>query len=169
MKSLIRWDPFRMMGRWDPFEELRSMQREMDSVFNRFLGGGEQSLSIWQPAIESYVKDGKLVLKAELPGVEVKDLDVSLTDDELVIKGERTHEREEKEQDFRYREISYGSFERRFTIPRGAKVEALKATFTNGMLEISVPVPELPKAKKIEIETKGAKSIEDKPEVKKAA
>ena len=171
MKSLIRWDPLRAIRTWDPFEELRTMQREMDRLFDRFSGaerpGEAGHFGLWMPSIESYTKDGKLIIKAELPGVDPKDLDVSVTDRELVIKGERKAEKDEKGKEYTYREISYGSFERRYLIPDGAKTDELKAKFVDGILEISVPVPEVPKAKKIEVETKGTKQIEG--EVKKAA
>jgi len=172
MKSLVPWDPFRMMKNWDPLDELRSMQHEMDTLFNRFLGAGERKMSLRHPAVESYIEGGKLVLKAELPGIDPKDLDVTVTADELVIKGEKRSEKDEKEKDFSFREISYGSFERRFALPTGAKLDDLKASFSNGILEISVPVPEIPKARKIEIEAKekeDVKRIDTKPEMKKAA
>ncbi len=154
MKSLIRWDPFRMMQRFDPFDELRSMQRDMDRLFDRFLGTETPGtgMSEWIPSIESFMKDGKLVFRAELPGVDPKDLDVSVTDRELVIKGERKHEKDAKEENYVYREIAYGSFERHFTLPEGIKSEELKAKFSNGILEVTVPVKEVVKARKIEIE-----------------
>ncbi len=171
MKSLLRLDPFRSIRTWDPFNELRTMQSEMDRMFNRFLGTeraweGEQ-IGLWMPSMESYTKDGKLFIKAELPGVDAKDLDVSITERELVIRGERKAEKDEKEKHYSYREISYGSFERRFLLPEGVKTEELKAKFSNGILEVSVPVPTVQKAKKIEIETKEPKQIEA--EVKKVA
>ncbi len=171
MKSLMRLDPFRMIRRWDPFEDLRSMQREMDRLFDRFLvteTAEVEHAGLWVPSVECYTKEGHLVCKAELPGVDPKDLDVSVTERELVIKGERKAEKDTKEKDYAYREISYGVFERRFALPEGAKVDDLKAKFTNGILEISVPVPEIKKARKIEIETKEAKQIVE-PAVKKAA
>jgi HSP20 family protein len=171
MKSLVRFDPFRLMRRWDPFEDIRLMQKEMDRWFGRLLGEGEtiEPAGLWMPAVESYTKDGHLVIKAELPGVDPKDLDVTLTERELVIKGERKAEKEEKKKDYAFREISYGSFERRFSLPEGVKPEDLKAKFADGILEITVPVPEIAKAKKIEIETKEAKQLESGPVVKKAA
>jgi HSP20 family protein len=172
MKSLMRWDPFRMIRRFDPIDELRTMQSEMDRLFDRFMGGevpGEFEHGQWHPLIESYTKDGKLFIKAELPGIDPKDLDVSVTERELVITGERKTETDERKKDYSYREISYGSFERRLVLPEGAKIEELKAKFTNGILEITVPVPEVPKAKKIAIETKDVKQIESEPKVKKAA
>ncbi len=172
MKSLIRWDPFKMMQRLDPFEELRSMQRDMDKLFERFLGTeipgtGE---SVWTPSIESYMKDGKLVFRAELPGVDPKDLDVSITDRELVIKGERRHEKDTKEENYVYREIAYGSFERHFMLPEGIKSEEFKAKFSNGILEVTVPVKEVTKARKIEIEApKEEKKLTEGVATKKAA
>lgn len=155
MKSLIRLDPFRMMRRWEPFDELRTMQHEMDRLFDRFLGTGYpgERGALWMPSVESYTKEGKLVFKAELPGVDPKDLDVSITDRELVIKGERKAEKGTKEENYVYREISYGSFERHFVLPEGVKTDELKATFSNGILEVTLPAPAVVKARKIEIET----------------
>jgi len=171
MKSLMRWDPFRTMKRWDPIDELRSMQRDMDRMFERFLGAGmttEHPL-LWMPSVESYTKDNQLVFKAELPGVDPKDLDVSITDRELVIKGERKAEKDSREENYTYREISYGSFERRFMLPDGVKTEDLKAKFTNGILEITVPAPALAKARKIEIEAPKEEKKVIETEAKKAA
>jgi len=173
MKNIIRWDPFRAMRVWDPFDEMRTMQRDMDRLFARLLGpekaieGGR--IGLWMPSIESYTKEGKLFIKAELSGVDPKDLDITINDRELVIKGERKAEKDEKEKDYTYHEISYGSFERRFVIPEGVKAEDLKAAFANGILEISVPLPEVPKARKIEIKTEEPKKLEAETKVKKAA
>ena len=173
MKNIIRWDPFRAVRTFDPFDEMRSMQREMDRLFGRMLGiekGIDAGhVDIWVPSIESYTKDGKIYIKAELPGVDVKDLDLSITDRELVIKGERKAEKDGKEKDYSYREISYGSFGRRFLLPEGVKSEDLKAAFTNGVLEITIPVPELPKARKIEIKAEEPGKLEMPSASKKAA
>jgi HSP20 family protein len=173
MKNIIRWDPFRAVRTFDPFDEMRTMQREMDRLFGRLLGmekGTEAGHAVlWAPSVESYVKDGKIVIRAELPGIEAKDLDLSITERELVIKGERKAEKDEKEKDYTYREISYGSFERRFLLPEGVKAEDLKAAFVNGILEVSIPVPEAPKARKIEIKTEEPKKLADGSGEKKAA
>lgn len=172
MKSLSRWDPFNAIRRWDPVDELRSMQHEMDRLFRRFLDSepSRGELSAWTPPIESYVKDNKLVFKAELPGVDPKDLDVSITERELVLKGERKHEVETKEESYTYREIAYGSFERRFRLPDGAKMDELKAKFSNGILEVTVPVPATIAARKIQIETpKETRHLIEGEKAKKAA
>jgi HSP20 family protein len=170
MRSLIRWDPFRVK-QWDPFADLRLMQHDMDRLFDRFLGGevrGERS-SLWIPSVESFTREGKLVFKAELPGVDPKDLDVTISERELVIKGERKSEKNEKEENYAFREMVYGSFERRFALPEGVKTDELKAKFTNGILEITMPAPAIEKAKKIEIETATEEKKHIESEVKKAA
>jgi HSP20 family protein len=171
-KSLMRLDPFRIMRRWDPFGELREIQREMDRLYDRFLGKEmpvpEMGYGEWMPLVESYVKGNNLVFKCELPGVDPKDVDVSFDENihHLIIKGERKAEKDMKEEDYVYRELTYGSFERRFTLPEGVKTDQLKAKFTNGILEITVPVPAITKAKKIEIETP---KLAEEAAVKKAA
>jgi len=171
MKSLSRWDHFRVMRTWDPFDELRTIQYEMDRLFGRYHGaelpGGQETL--WTPSIESYWKDGKFVFRAELPGVDPKDLDVSISERELVIKGERKKEKDTKEENYVYREFSYGSFERRFALPEGVKTEELKAKFHNGILEVTVPAPAVTKARKIEIETSKEEKKLIETEAKKAA
>jgi len=171
MKNLMRLDPFRTIGRWDPFEELRTMQREMDRVFDRFFGTEVEGegRALWMPSVESYTKDNKLVFKAELPGVDPKNLDVTITDRELVIKGERKAEKDTKEENYVYREINYGSFERRFVLPEGVKTDELKAKFSNGILEITVPAPTIGKARKIEIEAPKEEKKLIETEAKKAA
>jgi len=170
MKSLMRLDPFKLIRRWDPFDDLRMMQREMERLFDRFLGGEARTLehvSRLMPSVESYTKEGQMVFKAELPGVDPKDLDVSITDRELVIKGERKAEKGAKEENYIYQEISYGAFERHFLLPEGVKSDEVKAKFTNGILEVTMPAPAITKAKKIEVET--SKQIEGEATVKKAA
>ncbi len=171
MKSLTGWDPFRTMMRWDPLEELRSMQHEMDRLFDRFLGRGVSSehTMLWMPLVESYTKDNQLVFKTELPGVDPKDVDVSVTDRELVIKGERKAEKNAKEENYIYREINYGSFERRLVLPEGAKIDELKAKFSNGILEITLPAPAIAKTRKIEIEALKEEKKQIETGAKKAA
>lgn len=173
-RSLIRWDPFRAMRRWDPFSELREMQIDMDRLLDRFLGRDvsitETARGEWLPLVESYTtKDNNLVFKCELPGVDPKDVDVSFDENtrQMIIKGERKQEKDVKEEDYLYKELSYGSFERRFTLPAGVKTDQVKAKYSGGILEITVPAPAMAKAKKIEIET--SKQIEGEAAVKKAA
>ncbi len=86
---------------------------------------------------------------------------------QLIIKGERRQEKGAKDEDYIYRELAYGNFERRFTLPEGVKTDQVKAKFTNGILEVTIPVPAISRPKKIEIET--PKLVEGATTVKKAA
>jgi len=171
MKSLTRWEPLRTLRRWDPLEELRSMQHEMDRVFDKFFGREVESghMMHWMPSVESYTKDNQLVFKAELPGVDPKDLEVSVTDRELIIKGERKAEKNTKEENYIYHEINYGSFERRFELPEGIKTDELKAKYMNGILEVTVPASAIAKGRKIEIEAPKEEKKLIETEAKKAA
>jgi HSP20 family protein len=125
----------------------------------------------WLPLVESYKKGTDLIYKCELPGVDPKEVDVTIDESgrELVIRGERKTEKDTKEEDYIQREISYGVFERRFMLPEGVKTDEVKAKFTNGILEISVPAPAVTsKAKKIQVEA--PEMIEgEKTETRKAA
>lgn len=139
------------LTRWNPIDELRTTQHQMDRLFNRFLGlerGSESGVGLWMPAIESYEKDGQLFFRAELPGVDPKEIDISIADRELVIKGERKQEKDTKEENYQFREISYGSFERHFELPEGTKTEELKAKFNNGIPRNHGPLDGSRKAQK---------------------
>ncbi len=164
MKSLMRLEPFRLMRRMDPFEELRAMQYDMERIFDNFLGrdisSAERHGHAWMPRVENFTKDNNLVFRCELPGIGPKDLEVTATGRELTIKGERKTEKGTKEQDYQCREIVYGSFERHFELPEGVKTDQMRATFANGILEVTVPAPALEKARKIEIEAQAAEEKE---------
>lgn len=112
----------------------------------------------FRPSVECFTEGGRMVLRAELPGIDPKDVDVSVIGDRLVLKGEKREQRESRERDFYFREVSSGSFERSFTLPEGAKTDKLEARFENGILEITLPVEGASiKARKIEI--KSGKSV----------
>ena len=170
MKSLIRLEPFRLMRKMDPFEELRAMQYDMERIFEQFLGSyissAERQSYAWIPRVENFTKDNNLIFRCELPGIDPVDLEVTVTDRGLTIKGERKSEKGAKDENYRYREIAYGAFERHFELPEGVKTDQMKATFLNGILEVTVPAPAIAKPRKIEIE---AKAEEEKEATKIAA
>ncbi len=139
-----------------------ALQREMDKVFDNFFRsfdlapfGQRESSSTFYPSID--VKDGEkeVIVKAELPGMEEKDVEVSLSDDALTISGEKKEEREEKGRDYWHKETSYGSFRRVIPLPDGLDAEKADARFKNGVLTITLPKLEakLAKSKKIAIKT----------------
>jgi HSP20 family protein len=108
----------------------------------------------WSPEIDVFEKDNRLVTKVDLPGMKKEDVKVEVTDGHLAISGERKSETEEKNDAFYRCEREYGSFYRAVPLPDGVKPEDVKATFSDGVLEVSVPLPAKPEAKvrKIEIQ-----------------
>lgn len=144
-----------------PFQELERLARRLESPFPRVFEDIEDNYNAtFMPAVESYVKDGNLVVRADVPGLELKDLDVSVLRNVLTIKGERKSEKEVKKEDYLRREVSYGSFERRMSLPEGAAADQVKANFKNGVLEITIPMAKEAVAKKVQIETAGEKKVD---------
>ena len=142
---------------WNPLNELTSWHRDIDDLFGRFFSDDRDEADLlpaanWLPAMESFEKDGRYIVRADLPGVDPKEVEVSVTDDSLTVKGERKKSGEVKEKDYYYRETSYGRFERRLVLPKGIDRNAITARFENGVLEISMPPPESATAKKVPIE-----------------
>jgi len=97
-------------------------------------------------------------VRADVPGVDPKDVEVSVRGNILTIKGERKEEKEVKSEDYIRREASYGSFERRMTLPEGANTEKITANFKNGMVEIKMPMAKTVEAKKVPVQVEAAKS-----------
>ena len=155
----------------DPFAIVRQMRSDLDRMFDDSLWPSFRWPSppmtaadtpTWSPTIEVFEKDNRLVTKVDLPGLKKGDVKVEVTDSRLAISGERKREVEEKKKNFYRSEREYGSFYRAIPLPEGVKPEDVKATFADGVLEVSVPLPARPEAKirKVEIQepAKGAKS-----------
>jgi HSP20 family protein len=136
------------------------MARRWEPVFPRFFEDLEDYEEVFRPAIESYVKDGNLVVRADVPGLEPKDVEVSILGNVLTVKGERRSEQEVKKEDYVRREVSYGAFERRMSLPEGASLDKVKATFKNGVIEVTVPLAKETVAKKVPIEAEAEKKVE---------
>src|SRR3981081_2795622 len=128
-----------------PFSLLRGMQQEINRVFGqqgRTTNQGEASNTIWVPPIEVAYRDGNFVVSAELPGLTDEDISVAITDSAIIIEGEREVEREEDEGGVRRTELRYGQFYRAIPLPEGANVEQARAEIKDGVLQVSVPVPQ---------------------------
>jgi HSP20 family protein len=152
MANLIPRDPF--------FRDLSDVRRNIDQVFNRFLGWPstrEETMfeREFSPAVESYIdKNGKKFhCEVQLPGVDPKDVDVQVQGNTLTISGERTSSRETNESDFIHREITYGSFTRSLVLPEGVEKDRISAEYRNGMLEITAPIAAASLPKKVEIKS----------------
>lgn len=151
---MITTAPGRSLARVDLFNELDQMRRRMGEMFGSFptrLPSRLFEAETWTPLVEVFQDNGDLVVRADLPGVESKDVKITLVDDVLTIEGERKQEKEVKEEDLWFREARYGEFLRRISVPTGTSPEAVKATFENGILEARVPMPVAAKPKEIPI------------------
>ena len=142
-------DIFRM----NPFSPMRRMSEELDRVFGES-NEREQRERTWTPAIELTQREGNLVVRAELPGLRPEDVKLEITDDAIVLEGERKDEREENRGGLHVTERRYGRFYRAIPLPEGAKTDDVRANFENGVLEITVPTEE-PKSKRREIPIQG--------------
>jgi HSP20 family protein len=149
----------------DPLALLRQMTSEFDRVFNQpFWGTFRRPLQSpaarravnWSPGIDVFEKDHRLVTKVDLPGMKKDDVKVEVMEDHLVISGERKTETEETKDNVYRCEREYGSFYRAVPLPAGVKIEDVKASFSEGVLEVSVPLPAKPEAKARKVEIQGA-------------
>jgi len=146
MSSLIPW-----RGEMD---RLRSeMERLYDRFFDlrpirRFTDDGE-----WMPSVDVSATEKELIVNAEIPGVEAKDIDVNLAGNVLTIKGERKREHEEKEENLHRVERSYGSFYRSLSLPSEVDADKIKASYKKGVLRVTMPKTKRAAGKRIEIAT----------------
>lgn len=150
----------RAIRRWDPLSELSTLHKEMDEFFKKTFGGvalGHAKLAPY-PAIECFTKEGNVVVKADLPGMDVKDIEISVTGNMLTVKGERKTEKTEKEGEHFYSETSYGAFERTITLPEGVNADKARASFKNGVLEVTLPVKAEALPRKVTVEVEGEKA-----------
>jgi HSP20 family protein len=153
MRALIARNPFRDLERL-----AQSWESRLPHLFGDFGELGREEFAI--PPIESYVKNGNFIVRADVPGLQPKDVEVSVIHNVLTIKGERREEKEVKKEDYLHREISYGAFERRVTLPEGAATDKVKATFRNGMIEVVIPMAKEVTAKKVPLKVAAEKKVE---------
>lgn len=142
---LFRGTPFSM----NPFALMRRLTEDMDRIFGH-VSRGTEGVGAWSPVIEVKEKEGRLVVTAELPGLKKEDVKVHIDGDTLVVEGERQQEREEKDEGYYHSERSYGRYYRSIALPEGAKGDQTAAQFNDGVLEVTIPIPEV-KAKRQEI------------------
>jgi HSP20 family protein len=146
-----------------PFRALQRMADQMDRMFDDFGFGPRSSRSLWPtsgmqawaPDIDVFQKNNELTIRADLPGLKREDVTVEITDDSVYIQGERRREHEEEREGYYRSERSYGSFSRLIPLPDGAITEQAKATFKDGVLEITMPAPPESKGRRLEINEAG--------------
>lgn len=141
------------MKRWEPFRDLVTMRDDMDRLFDMFFGAQPQDMEdLWRPAIDIEENNGNLMVRAEIPGMKKEDIKVSVKEDMLTISGERKRENENKDKTFHRIERSYGQFRRMIRLPATVDAGKVKATYKDGVLNVTLPKPESMKPKNIDVE-----------------
>lgn len=141
--SLIRWEPFRgLRRRDDAFEEL------FRDLFRRPMAASEEMI---EPPVEVAESDGEVIVKMEVPGVEKDKLDVTVSDDQITVRGESRKESEEKRKNYYRQEIHYGAFQRSVALPIEVDAAKASAELRNGMLKVTLPKSKQPKAQQIKV------------------
>lgn len=146
--SLVRWKDRGELAPWTPL-------RDLEGQFNRMFGELARDYVPfdrgWAPAVDMKENGLEYTLEADLPGMKKEEIDVSVVDNVVTLKGERKHESETKEKDYHRVERRYGSFERSFEIPGGFDAGKIAAQFDNGVLRVTLPKREESKPKQIEV------------------
>jgi HSP20 family protein len=158
-----------MFQKFGTFDELFDLFQDFDRLFRRTMWqarelpaltpGMPRALPVaplkavtFYPPMECFTRDKQLVLRAELPGVDPKDVEVSVTGTQVLLRGEKKEEHKIDEKDLFFQEVNRGRFERTFTLPEGVKADQLKASFKNGVLELTMPSGMIEQARKVPIE-----------------
>ena len=150
-----------MLVRWDPFRDLATLHDRVDHLFEESLRGlrgldREDALqgSSWAPAVDILEKDNEIVLRADMSGLDPKDVDIQVQNGTLTLRGERKFESDVKEDNFRRVERVYGSFVRSFSLPQTVDAEKVEAEYKNGVLEVKLPKRPEAKPKQIKVAVK---------------
>ena len=152
---------------WNPFKDIERLRGEFDRVLDRFRGPvalEEFEDKLVRPRIESFVEDGKITVRADMPGIDPKEIEVKVTGNTLNVCGKREEKKETKKRDFLRREVHYGSYSYSTSLPEGVKAEDIKAAYKDGVLELVAPLPKelVPKEVKVQVETDEPKKVEAK-------
>ena len=141
--------------RWNPWREMSTLQHRINHLFNEpFFRGGEDDelrMGTWYPAVDMFDDDDKIVIKAELPGMDKKDISVDIENRVLTLSGERNYDNEVKEENYYRRERATGKFKRAFNLPADVDEDQIKADFKDGVLKVEIPKPEEQKPKQITV------------------
>ena len=147
-----------MITRWEPFRNMSNLQEQVNRLFDAsFRGKEESTLTAWAPSVDIYETENELVVKADIPDVNEKDIDVRVENNMLTIRGERKFEQKVKEENYLRVERTYGTFSRSFTLPNTINTEAIKAEYKQGVLTVELPKRAESKPKQVRVNvTNGA-------------
>jgi HSP20 family protein len=125
--------------RWEPFREIETLRNQFDQLFNELASTNRESEMGWMPALEIEDRDRHLMLKAQMPGVDSKDLDIRVTRDTVYIGGERKYERKQEEKGYFRSEFRYGKFQRTIPLPVEIQNDQVQADYKDGILTLTLP------------------------------
>ncbi|MGH9899457.1 MAG: Hsp20/alpha crystallin family protein [Pyrinomonadaceae bacterium] len=149
--------------RYDPFRELKNLQKEFGRIFSGNLSGHfdeDESISrgVWAPSVDIFENKDQIVIEAELPGMNRDDVELTIENNTLTLRGERKFEKKEESDTYHRVERTYGSFSRSFTLPQTVSAESVVAEYKNGVLRVILQKREEVKARKIEIRNEQIRS-----------
>ena len=142
--------------KYNPLRELRGMQEQMNRLlnlsWNHDLRGEDLREGLWQPPVDIYETESAIVIKAELPDVDQKDIEVRIEDNTLTLRGERKHSGEVKKENYHRIERYFGSFQRIFSLPANIQQDGVSAACDKGILTVTLPKKEDDRPKQIKVE-----------------
>ena len=143
------------IARFEPWSVVDLLHRDLDRIASRRFGANdaENSVADWVPAVDIVEESERFVLHADVPGVDPKDIDVSMDNGILTVSGERRHENVSEEDGYRRVERAHGRFLRRFTLPDTADAEQITAKSSNGILEVSIPKQPAVQSRRITVQS----------------
>jgi HSP20 family protein len=147
---------FKELAKWSPFHEASQLRDEIDRIWQDFFGPGRRIRSMgeqWIPPVDILDTADKVTVKVEVPGMDIKNIEISISNDVLTIKGEKKTERDEKGKNFFLAERSYGSFSRSLRLPVEVEEDKIEATYNHGVLTITCPKKTVIKSKQITIKS----------------
>lgn len=154
---LERWTPqTSALSRWDSFSELLDMRREMDQLFGSFFGGTPATMAaveaVWAPAVDIQETKDSFIVEVELPGMKQDDIQITIVENTLTLKGERKREREVRDEGYTRVERAYGTFQRALALPSVVDASKVRAKYKDGVLAIELPKKEEAKPKEIKVQ-----------------
>lgn len=155
---------------WSRRNPLEDFRHEIDSLFSRFTGPGRHSADLMPviPPLETLVEGNEFVLRVDLPGIDLKDVEITVSENLLTLRGSRQHHSEEEEQDFIQCEVAHGTFERSITLPQGIRPEDVKVVYHNRVLEVRMLAPKQLAGQKVPIQVESGQSKKGEKQQKQA-
>jgi len=148
--TIVKWRPRR---EWDPFADMLDLQNNINRLFNlSLIRKGDEGIIGWSPNVDICKEGENYILKSELPGMTKDEIDISIQDNVVTLKGTKKEEKEVKEDSYYHCERRFGSFQRSFELPAPIDKKKVKASYREGVLKVTLPMAEEAKPKQIKID-----------------